>query len=43
MWENYRRSNTYVGALEWEDAFEAVKSIVLDEIALAEGFDLTMV
>lgn len=43
MWENYRRSNTYVGALEWEDAFEAVKSIVLDEIALAEGFELTMV
>lgn len=43
MWENYRRSNTYVGALEWKDAFEAVKSIVLDEIALAESFELTMV
>lgn len=43
MWENYRRSNTYVGALEWEEALESVKSIVLDEIALAEGFELTMV
>jgi predicted nucleotidyltransferase component of viral defense system len=43
MWENYRRSNTYVGALEWEEALESVKSIVLDEIALTEGFELTMV
>lgn len=43
MWDNYRKSNTYVGALEWEEALESVKSIVLDEIALAEGFELTMV
>ena len=43
MWNNYKSSNNYVGDLEWNDVFETVNHIVLNEIALADGFALTMV
>ena len=43
MWSNYRNSNNYVGELEWDDVFKTVQHIVLDEIAITDGFALTMV
>ncbi len=43
MWSNYRDSNNYVGKLEWDDVFKTVQHIVLDEIAITDGFALTTV
>lgn len=43
MWSNYRNSNNYVGELEWDDVFKTAQHIVLDEIAITDGFALTMV
>ena len=46
LWDNYKKSNSYVGDLSWNDVLDIVTNIVLDEITeeprSEHGFEMTM-
>ena len=46
LWDNYTKSNSYVGDLSWNDVLDIVTNIVLDEITeeprSEHGFEMTM-
>lgn len=42
MWNNYKGSNSYVGDVEWEDVFETVRHVVLEEIPFTQDITLSL-
>ena len=40
LWDNYKKSNSYVGDLSWNDVLDIVTNIVLDEIKYDTKYEI---
>lgn len=40
LWDNYKKSNSYVGDLLWNDVLDIVTNIVLDEIKYDTKYEI---
>ena len=40
LWDNYKKSNSYVGDLSWNDVLDTVTNIVLDEIKYDTKYEI---